>query len=753
MFGQYGFVLPSGAPPTAESLAREAADREAKLQAAAAAKVAAAAAQRAAAEAAAAPPKLKQLTPKQAAALSKVEKLNAAQVAKLDAKELEAYRAARAEEKKLIKQARRELNTPEERAAAKAEARRLRKEQAKEIAKKAKEQAAAKEQAELAAAEAAAAATPKLPKAPKVVEPVVPSSSAATNPALRSEGLKKKDESVRAAERAERKRQRRIAMGLPPEEESAPSSDPSTSIDATTVTPAESILTSDQIADAESHRNKLDAMRNARMQAVQEREDRDPLRQAMKGAKDERAKSTSAPTTTATTPSSSPSDSPSITVVSTAAPAAAPNASEVTAAMQAKPLWMVRGRQISPHSSVAVEDFSLDERIKGVLKRMNITRFFAAQSELLPVILKSYGTNDICCCAPTGSGKTLAYLLPLVQSLCTRIVTRLRALILVPSRDLALQVLKVLQPFAAVTGLKVDCILGQSSFEAEKARLVRVDELTGKSESLVDLLICTPGRLMDHLAAADTSLGQPDQYGFHLRDLQYLVIDEIDRLLTQNYQDWPSKILGHIFDSVGADAGKLTVGGDRVVISENHLRRKQARGGGVDEQAGGRHHLPLQKLLFSATLTNNPQKLATLQLSNPLFFTESTSDRKKFQIPVNLKQWIINLKDTAQKPIVLIHLLQYLQRQSGKVTQRPDAITEAGVLTAPTHKQILIFTSSIESTHRLYRLLELYEGGAAFEGIAEFSSALAQKDRNKIIKRFGRGECKMYVCKQITILE
>jgi hypothetical protein len=69
----------------------------------------------------------------------------------------------------------------------------------------------------------------------------------------------------------------------------------------------------------------------------------------------------------------------------------------------------------------------------------------------------------------TGSGKTLAYILPLVQSLSTRVLTRLRALILLPSRDLALQVLRVLQPFATVLGLKVECVLGQSSFAAEQA--------------------------------------------------------------------------------------------------------------------------------------------------------------------------------------------------------------------------------------------------------------------------------------------
>lgn len=50
------------------------------------------------------------------------------------------------------------------------------------------------------------------------------------------------------------------------------------------------------------------------------------------------------------------------------------------------------------------------------------------------------GEQDICVCSPTGSGKTLAYALPIVQMLSTRVIRRLRALVVLPTRDLALQV-------------------------------------------------------------------------------------------------------------------------------------------------------------------------------------------------------------------------------------------------------------------------------------------------------------------------
>jgi ATP-dependent RNA helicase DDX51/DBP6 len=723
MFTDYGFVLPSGAPPTEESLQREKREREEMLEQAAKAK-------REREEAARAPPKLKQLSAKQAASFTKVAKLNAAQVAKLDAAESEAYRAARAEEKKAIKLARRELNTPEERAAAKAEARRQRKEQAKEVQVKKLKDAAAKEAA-VAAAEAAPVKAPKPPK--PAPAPLPPSQSAATNPSLRGEGLKKKDESLRQQERAERKKARRIAMGLPAEEEEMPADSTHAPVE-----PSSSPMEVEETAEQTSHKRKLDDMRNSRMAAVMERDEKNPLNRAMRDTS---------------------SSAPEITVRTTSIPTAAapPSASEVTDALKQRPQWMVRGKNIATGTRLAVDRFRLDPRLLAVLKKQGITSFFATQSELLPIILKSYGTNDICCCAPTGSGKTLTYLLPILHSLSSRIVLRLRALILVPSRDLALQVHRVVQPFAAAVGVKVECVLGQMGFSQEKRKLGSTSP-SGEWQSEVDILICTPGRLIDHLAAAQEEEG----YGFHLRDLQYFVVDEVDRLLTQTYQDWPGKILNHIYDqseeTVKKEGGRMEVKeegeeGERVVLHAHHLRRRAIRGGGVGRGDELSKFLPLQKLLFSATLTNNPQKLQQLHLANPLFFTESTSERKKFQLPVNLKQWIVNLKEEMQKPMALIVLLREIRKQhAAGCTASKSMLLEYNEdepsPSPPSSKkppQILIFTSSIESTHRLYRLLELFEDGKEFRGVAEFSSALQQKERNRILRRFGRGECEMSV--------
>ncbi len=444
------------------------------------------------------------------------------------------------------------------------------------------------------------------------------------------------------------------------------------------------------------------------------------------------------------------------------------------------------------------------------------------------MILKSYGVNDIACCAPTGSGKTLTYVLPIVQALSTRVVTRLRCVVLLPSRDLAQQVHHVFAPFCAALGLRVELIYGQHSFAAEQSKLVGRDAVTGRSHSLVDILVCTPGRLMDHLqaeassrAAADLASTQGDSspssvhYDFHLHDLQYLVIDEVDRLLNQSYADWAPKVLANVFQTPppvdglraereeeesssssnapsttltaqqqGAGYLRMDPSSDLLQLVERCWRRRFAStsrsGGGSAASAASSlqdsgSHIPLQKLLFSATLTNNPAKLSSLSLHNPLFFTESTSSAKKFQIPLSLKQWVLNLPDEAQKPLVLIQLILQLQQQAKQQAVKAAALAPTAEAAADGEEksvaasrdaaarasgscQLLVFTSSVESTHRLYRLLEVFQqtqsGGASAAGaagaapfsVSEFSSGLSQVARSRILSRFRRGVSRIIVC-------
>ena len=94
------------------------------------------------------------------------------------------------------------------------------------------------------------------------------------------------------------------------------------------------------------------------------------------------------------------------------------------------------------------------------------------------------------------------------------------------------------EQFSRGTGLRIGTATGQHSFNHEQSTLVddsEADLLGGSSR--VDILIATPGRLMDHLKATP---------GFTLQHLRFLVIDEADRLLNQSFNDWLKTVLNHI---------------------------------------------------------------------------------------------------------------------------------------------------------------------------------------------------------------
>ncbi|CAI5500540.1 unnamed protein product [Closterium sp. Naga37s-1] len=163
-------------------------------------------------------------------------------------------------------------------------------------------------------------------------------------------------------------------------------------------------------------------------------------------------------------------------------------------------------------------------------------------------------SHDLCVCAPTGSGKTLAYALPVVQALAGRVVRRVRAVVVLPTRDLAAQVKHVFDTIAPAVGLSVALINGQSSLADEATHLVPhpaacpgpLGLLTRSSYSIsgsgchggsgyssegdgcsgADIVVATPGRLVDHRRGTQ---------GFSLSHLQFLVVDEADRLLRQSY--------------------------------------------------------------------------------------------------------------------------------------------------------------------------------------------------------------------------
>ncbi|MFH2204477.1 MAG: DEAD/DEAH box helicase [Elusimicrobiota bacterium] len=138
------------------------------------------------------------------------------------------------------------------------------------------------------------------------------------------------------------------------------------------------------------------------------------------------------------------------------------------------------------------------------------------QQQAIPPALEG---QDIVGSAQTGSGKTVAFALPLLNRLLTKEARNkktVRAVILVPVRELAAQVEAVLAECGQFTKLKTTLIMGGASWPQQVKAL----------NDGIDIVVATPGRLLDHLQ---------NNRGFHLRDCEFLILDEGDRMLDMGF--------------------------------------------------------------------------------------------------------------------------------------------------------------------------------------------------------------------------
>ena len=150
------------------------------------------------------------------------------------------------------------------------------------------------------------------------------------------------------------------------------------------------------------------------------------------------------------------------------------------------PDWLAKPTIINTDLSISlvpVEEMScLGPYLVSTLQCHNIDHLFPVQSVVIPAVLSQidantcfgkggYQPSDICVSAPTGSGKTLAYVLPIVKSLLRRVVCHLRALILLPTKDLASQVKQVFEMFTTGTNLRVGLASGSKSVSKDEEQL------------------------------------------------------------------------------------------------------------------------------------------------------------------------------------------------------------------------------------------------------------------------------------------
>ncbi|KAJ4148449.1 hypothetical protein LMH87_002917 [Akanthomyces muscarius] len=249
------------------------------------------------------------------------------------------------------------------------------------------------------------------------------------------------------------------------------------------------------------------------------------------------------------------------------------------------------------------DELKLSEKTMTAIKEMGFTKMTSIQKSAIPPLMAG---KDVLGAAKTGSGKTLAFLIPAIEILSSlRFKPRngTGVIVVSPTRELALQIFGVARELMKHHSQTYGIVMGGANRKAEAEKLSKG----------VNLIIATPGRLLDHL------LNTP----FVFKNLKSLIIDEADRILEVGFEDEIRQIV------------KVLANDDR------------------------------QTMLFSATQTTKVEDLARISLRpGPLYI--NVDEEKQFSTVDGLEQGYL-LCDADKRFILLFSFLRHMHQKKKKV--------------------------------------------------------------------------------------
>ncbi|KAK2957078.1 putative ATP-dependent rRNA helicase RRP3 [Blattamonas nauphoetae] len=263
--------------------------------------------------------------------------------------------------------------------------------------------------------------------------------------------------------------------------------------------------------------------------------------------------------------------------------------------------------------------------------------------------------KDIVGLAQTGSGKTGAFALPILHNLIRSVHSYPAAVIVAPTRELAYQIDEVLQKLGKVAGLKTVVVVGGMDMNSQVVGLNRNPHI----------IVGTPGRLVDHLRSTK---------GFSISRVRYLVLDEADELLKPDFKE-----------SID-------------IIVQNCPSNRQT-------------------FLFSATMTNNVQKLLRVCTKDPV--RVSVSDKYQAVETLNQKMLLI---PADQKLLTFVTLIVQLEGQT-----------------------MIVFTRTTVNTQRVSKVLSIL----GFSAEALYGT-MDQPRRLEALNKFKRGDKKILVATDVA---
>ncbi|KAK6440079.1 ATP-dependent RNA helicase dbp6 [Oleoguttula sp. CCFEE 5521] len=385
------------------------------------------------------------------------------------------------------------------------------------------------------------------------------------------------------------------------------------------------------------------------------------------------------------------------------------------AAPSGLPDWLRAPITVSKDAEKTFQALNLSKEVVERLQYLGFSNALPVQQALIPLLI-SPGTQgskfsrltesivpDIAVSAPTGSGKTIAYLLPIIEALKSSYASpeTLRALIVVPTRELVAQVTAVAESLLKGSDLTVGVATGSSKLSDEQHRLIKtgsrydptryktlmekaqrrdyppaedsdefdifVEEMENWDERLerevqdaihglvdhvptytsaIDILVCTPGRLLEHMSST---------IGVSIVHTESLVLDEADKLLDQQYDGFLERLNDEL-SRPRTDSEQDP--------REIYLRARDAWDARSEQR--------VRKVVLSATMTRDIGKLSALKLKRPQMVVvqgaESDEpvdeaaknvqgDGDQYELPSTLIEYCVPVGDGSDKPLHLVALL------------------------------------------------------------------------------------------------
>ena len=433
------------------------------------------------------------------------------------------------------------------------------------------------------------------------------------------------------------------------------------------------------------------------------------------------------------------------------------------------PSWLAQPTQFPAinliESGQDIDELALyidDDLRTHIKKTTSISKLFPVQRILIPVLSKQFKSrpfrrpNDICVSSPTGSGKTLAFVIPIVNHLKKSLTKSLRALAILPSRDLAQQVYKAFLQISQQTRLNCAIAAGDSQDSRffkklpnygkhinQKIGLESEDEYV----SQIDILVSTPGVLIDLMQNSP---------GFSLKHLEILVIDEADRLMINHHHDWLNAIehavCANIIECPCHDErfSNSNQGESHIVESDIGFNFYDVNGCTLKNSHNSRF---IHKLLFSATLSSDPQVLIHMNLFQPRLFLATKPSLTSTKIRNSLgsatstpsgspmPNTVQSTVSTKSELLTTAAIPEQLEEKMFITETKDKLYVMWYMLHELKFKNVICFTNDRKKSYELFLFINEIDGVRA----VNFSSDSKPETRQKCIADFKKGQLEVIV--------